>query len=117
MTVAHRLNTAVGDIPCRADHHLMAERDGVDVRAHLRHLGTVLTISGDIDARNTDRVSAYAARLVPVGNALLLDLDLDVRVVLRRQGRAVEDDIARSVLDRRRRKAVSDQIRDGDIRD
>ena len=28
----------------------------------------------DIDARNTDRVSAYAARLVPVGNAFLLDL-------------------------------------------
>lgn len=74
MTVAHSLNTADGDLPCRADHHLMADRDGVDVRAQLRHLATVLTISGDIDARNTDRVSAYAARLVPLGNALLLDL-------------------------------------------
>jgi hypothetical protein len=33
-----------------------------------------LTISGDIDARNIDRVSAYAARLVLVGSALILDL-------------------------------------------
>jgi anti-anti-sigma factor len=74
MTVAHRLDTADSDLPCRADHHLTIERDGVDVRAHLRHLATILTISGDIDARNTDRVSAYAARLVPVGNALLVDL-------------------------------------------
>lgn len=44
------------------------------MRAHLRHLATVLTINGDIDATNTDRVSAYATRLVPVGNALVLDL-------------------------------------------
>jgi anti-anti-sigma regulatory factor len=34
----------------------------------------VLAISGDIDASNTDHVSGYAAQLVPVGNALLLDL-------------------------------------------
>jgi anti-anti-sigma factor len=74
MTVVHRLHTADGDLPCRADHHLTIDRDGVDMRAQLRHLATVLTISGDIDARNVDRVSAYATRLVPVGNALLLDL-------------------------------------------
>ena len=74
MTVVHRLLTAEGDLPCRADHHLTIDRDGVDMRAQLRHLATVLTISGDIDARNVDRVSAYATRLVPVGNGLLLDL-------------------------------------------
>jgi anti-anti-sigma factor len=74
MTIVHRLNTADGDRPCRADHHPTIDRDGVEMRSQLRHLATVLTISGDIDARNTDRVSAYAARLVPVGNAFLLDL-------------------------------------------
>jgi anti-anti-sigma factor len=74
MTVAHSLNTADGGRPCRADRHLTADSDSVHMRAHLRHLATVLTISGDIDARNTDRVNAYAARLVPVGNAFLLDL-------------------------------------------
>jgi anti-anti-sigma factor len=74
MIVAHTLNTADGDLPCRAANHLTADRGGADMRAQLRHLATILTISGDIDARNIDRVSAYATRLVPVGNALLLDL-------------------------------------------
>jgi anti-anti-sigma factor len=74
MIVAHTLNTTDGDLRCRADHHLSADRGGFDMRAQLRHLATILTISGDIDARNIDRVSAYATRLVPVGNALLLDL-------------------------------------------
>jgi anti-anti-sigma factor len=74
MTAVHRLITDDGDLRCRADHHLTIDHDGVDMRAQLRHLATVLTISGDVDARNVDRVSAYAARLVPVGNALLLDL-------------------------------------------
>jgi anti-anti-sigma factor len=74
MIVAHRLNTTGYILSRRADHHLTADRGGVDMRAQLRHLATILTISGDIDARNIDRVSAYATRLVPVGNALLLDL-------------------------------------------
>jgi anti-anti-sigma factor len=74
MIVTHTLNTADGGLPCHAEHHLTADRGGVDMRAQLRHLATILTISGDIDARNIDRVSAYATRLVPVGNALLLDL-------------------------------------------
>jgi anti-anti-sigma factor len=73
MTIVHRLNTADGDLGCDG-HQLTIDRDGVDMRAQLRHLATVLTVSGDIDARNIDRVSAYATRLVPVGNALLLDL-------------------------------------------
>jgi anti-anti-sigma factor len=54
------VNTTHGDLP--------------SMRAQLHHLATLLTISGDIDARNIDRVSDYATRLVPVGNALLLDL-------------------------------------------
>jgi anti-anti-sigma factor len=73
MTVAHRLTTSAGD-PSSRDGNLTIDRDGVDVRAHCRHLATVLTIAGDIDARNIDRVSAYATGLVAVGNPLLLDL-------------------------------------------
>jgi anti-anti-sigma factor len=74
MIVAYSLNTTDSDLPCRAERQLTIARDGVAIRAHLRHLATTLTISGDIDARNVDRVSVYATRLVPVGNALLLDL-------------------------------------------
>jgi hypothetical protein len=73
MTVVQRLKTANGDLPCRANHFLTIDRDSVDMQAQLRHLATVLTISGDIDARNTNRINSYATRLVPVGNALLLD--------------------------------------------
>jgi anti-anti-sigma regulatory factor len=73
MTVVHGLPTCDGDLSSRNDN-LTIGRDGVEVWAQCRHLGTVLTISGDIDARNIDRVSAYAASLVPVGSALVLDL-------------------------------------------
>jgi anti-anti-sigma factor len=44
------------------------------MRAHDRRLATVVTISGDIDATNIDRVSEYITRFVLVGNAIILDL-------------------------------------------
>jgi anti-anti-sigma factor len=74
MTVVHSLITADGDLPCRDERPPTIECDGVDVRAQSRHLATVLTISGDVDASNSARVSACATALVPVGNALLVDL-------------------------------------------
>jgi anti-anti-sigma factor len=73
MTVIHSLATADDELPSRYGN-LTIERDGIDVRAQSRHLATVLTISGDIDARNAARISSYATALVPLGNALLLDL-------------------------------------------
>jgi len=73
MTVMQTLATADDELPYRYGD-LTIDRDGVDVRAQSRYLATVLTISGDIDARNTTRLSAYATALVPLGNALLLDL-------------------------------------------
>jgi anti-anti-sigma factor len=73
MTVDHSLTISGGDFPSR-DDNLTIDHDGVEVRAQCRHLATVLTISGDIDTRSIDRVTAYATALVPVGNALLLDL-------------------------------------------
>jgi len=48
--------------------------DGVRMRAQCRHLATVVTISGDVDAANGDRVQDFATRFVLVGNALILDL-------------------------------------------
>jgi anti-anti-sigma factor len=49
--------------------------NGVQMRAaHYHHLATVVTISGDVDATNIDRVSDYVQRLVLEGNALILDL-------------------------------------------
>ncbi len=73
MTVAHSLTTADDELPCRYGN-LTIDRDGVDMRAQSRHLATVLTISGDIDTRNTARISSYARALVPLGTALLIDL-------------------------------------------
>jgi anti-anti-sigma factor len=73
MTVAHSLTTSNGNLSSRYDN-LSIERDGVDVRAQYRHLAMVVTISGDIDARNTARVTGYITDLVPVGDALVLDL-------------------------------------------
>jgi anti-anti-sigma factor len=74
MTEVHSLAIVAGDLPCRDERPATIEHDGVDVPGRSRHLATVLTISGDVDASNTARVSAYATALVPVGNALLLDL-------------------------------------------
>jgi anti-anti-sigma factor len=48
--------------------------DGVRMRAQCRHLATVVTISGDVDAANGGRVQDFATRFVLVGNALVLDL-------------------------------------------
>jgi hypothetical protein len=60
MTVVHSPATADGDLPCRDERPPTIERDGVGVRAQSRDLATVLTISGDVDASNAARVSAYA---------------------------------------------------------
>ena len=73
MTAVHSLTTADDELPYRYGN-LTIDRDGVDMRAQSRHLATVLTISGDIDTRNTARISSYATALVPLGTALLLDL-------------------------------------------
>jgi anti-anti-sigma factor len=58
--------------PAHSRHRLSGNR--VDMRAHDRRLATVVTISGDIDATNIDRVSEYTTRFVLVGNAIILDL-------------------------------------------
>src|SRR5947209_191085 len=48
--------------------------DGAHIRAHCRHLATVVTVRGDIDAANVDRVSEYLWRFTLGSNSLVLDL-------------------------------------------
>lgn len=50
------------------------ECDGAQIRAHCRHLATVVTIRGDIDAANVDRVTDHIRRLIRGSNPVVLDL-------------------------------------------
>lgn len=50
------------------------ECDGAQVRAHYRHLATVITIRGRIDATNVDQLSEHARRFVLAKEPLVLDL-------------------------------------------
>lgn len=47
---------------------------GALIRAHCRHLATVVTIRGEIDAVNVDQVSEYVRRFVLCDTPLVLDL-------------------------------------------
>lgn len=51
---------------------------GAEVRAHCRHLATVVTVRGEIDAVNVDRVGDCLRRFVVGDNPLVLDIS-DVR--------------------------------------
>ena len=62
MSVAHEPTTSEGDV---ASHYgdLTADCDGVEIQVHLRHLATVVAISGDVDATNIVRVTGAVTRL------------------------------------------------------
>lgn len=47
---------------------------GAQIRAHFRHLATVITIRGELDAVNVDRVDEYIRRLILAENPLVLDV-------------------------------------------
>ncbi|ORW05918.1 STAS domain-containing protein [Mycobacterium kyorinense] len=47
---------------------------GATVRAQCRHLATVVTISGAVDAMNVERVSEYSRHFVLSDKPLILDL-------------------------------------------
>jgi anti-anti-sigma regulatory factor len=47
---------------------------GARVRAHYRHLATVVAIRGEINAANVDQISDYARRFILSGEPLVLDL-------------------------------------------
>jgi anti-anti-sigma factor len=47
---------------------------GARVRAHCRHLATVVTIRGEIDGLNVDRIGEYIRRLILAQTHLVLDM-------------------------------------------
>jgi anti-anti-sigma factor len=47
---------------------------GAQVRAHYRHLATVVTIRGEIDAVSVDRVSEHVRRVILGQNPIVLDM-------------------------------------------
>ncbi|MGE2833122.1 STAS domain-containing protein [Mycobacterium sp. SMC-4] len=47
---------------------------GADIRAHCRQLATVVRISGELDACNVERATAYTRRFVIAEKAFVLDL-------------------------------------------
>ncbi len=51
-----------------------ADCSGAQIRAHCRHLATVVTIRGEIDAVNVDQVGEYVRRFVLRDNPVVLDL-------------------------------------------
>ncbi|GAB7145136.1 STAS domain-containing protein [Mycobacterium riyadhense] len=50
------------------------ECSGAQIRAHCRHLATVVTVRGIVDAVNVERVSEYIRRFVLESNPVVLDL-------------------------------------------
>jgi anti-anti-sigma regulatory factor len=54
--------------------HLPVDCNGAAVRAQCRHLATVVTISGTVDATNVDQVIEYAQRFVLPDKPLVIDL-------------------------------------------
>lgn len=50
------------------------ECSGARIRAHCRHLATVVTISGEIDAVNVDQIGESVRRFVLCDKAVVLDL-------------------------------------------
>jgi anti-anti-sigma factor len=47
---------------------------GAQIRAHCRHLATVVTIRGEVDAVNVDRVSKYIRRFILGTDPVVLDM-------------------------------------------
>ncbi|CAJ1503737.1 MULTISPECIES: STAS domain-containing protein [Mycolicibacter] len=52
----------------------VVECGGAQIRAHYRHLATVIAIRGRIDATNVDQLSEHARRFVLAKEPLVLDL-------------------------------------------
>ena len=54
--------------------HLPFDCSGAAVRAQCRHLATVVTISGAVDATNVDQVSEHSKRFILPDKPFVLDL-------------------------------------------
>ncbi|HEU4362973.1 MAG TPA: STAS domain-containing protein [Mycobacterium sp.] len=58
----------------RSDADFTVDCGGAQVRAHYRHLATVVAVRGRIDAGNVDQISDHARRFILSGEPLVLDL-------------------------------------------
>jgi anti-anti-sigma factor len=54
--------------------HLPVDCNGAAVRAQCRHLATVVTITGAVDASNVDHVTKYVRRFILPDKPIVLDL-------------------------------------------
>src|ERR1700739_4966752 len=61
-------------LPMTTQGNYPFECGGAQIRAHCRHLATVVTIRGEIDAVNVDRVSKYIRRFIIGTNPVVLDV-------------------------------------------
>lgn len=67
------MDSAASDFAPRYGSPLF-ECSGARIRAQCRHLATVVTVSGEIDVTNVDRVSEYTRRLILPDKPFVLDL-------------------------------------------
>jgi anti-anti-sigma regulatory factor len=63
---------AIADIRARQENGVV-KCGGAHIRAHCRHLATVVTVRGTIDAANTDRVAAHLRRFLLGEKNVVLD--------------------------------------------
>ena len=66
-------NNAASDAPSRYGNP-RRYFDGADIRAQCRHVATVVTVRGDINATNIERVSGYVRPLILPEKPFVLDL-------------------------------------------
>lgn len=79
MTIA--IATSARNVTDRTNYHRTnPQRNGIfdcsgaQIRAHCRHLATVVTVRGEIDAVNVDRVSDYIRHFILGTNPVVLDM-------------------------------------------
>lgn len=67
-------STVRGSAPASRYANPTVECGAARLRAHYRHLATVVAVRGRIDAANVDQISDHARRFILSGEPLVLDL-------------------------------------------
>lgn len=72
-SATERLLMAIATAAARQGNDVF-QCSGAEIRAHCRHLATVVTIRGEIDAVNVDRASEYIRRFILASSPVVLDV-------------------------------------------
>jgi anti-anti-sigma factor len=72
-TVTERLLMAIATAAARQGNDVF-QCSGAQIRAHCRHLATVVTIRGEIDAVNVEAASEYIRRFILASSPVVLDM-------------------------------------------